>query len=155
MEIMGLIVIVILITLVLFFVLAFDVNKAQNNAAPTAFSQDKLTGTLGTTLFETTTTCGRSVKELLEDCASYKEIQCGTEDSCTYVNNTIINITNRTLAISGIKYFINISSTEGKTTTFIESGCNPDKSKNLKTVPITSVSTGYGSTMRFQLTICT
>ena len=154
MEIMGLIVIVILITLVLFFVLAFDANKAQNKLSSTEFSQDKLTGTLGTTLLETTTVCGRSVKELLGDCASYQEIYCGDEDSCTYVNNTIVNVTNRTLAISGIKYFINISSTEGKTPTFIESGCDPNKPGNWNTV-LTSFSTEYGSTMQFQLTICT
>ena len=142
-EILGLAVIVILITLAGLFVVRFIVLK------PAEIRNDYTMKTLAidtiTAMLRTNTKCyGESIKDLLMDCAqsgNEGNIRCYSNIySCAYVNESIVNILNKTLNKWNRNYIFNASAaceiyfsngncTEAKA---IEPGIQPLPANNLK-----------------------
>ena len=88
-EIVGLVIIVLLITIGLLFVVKFVVLREPSDVKKT-FVHSELASNMVKVLLETTTTCKESsVKDLFQDCAAFKRINCEELDSCEMVNDTI------------------------------------------------------------------
>ncbi len=151
-EIVGLLVIVILVSLVIFFSLSFRLNSS-NNQAPLKqdFKDAQTTGNFGTAILETTTSCSRSVRELLSDCAFTQEVICSGQNSCQQANNTIERILSETLDLWDYNYTLTVSS-DSKATTNFTKGCDPSKTNKL-TTDITPFGTTFSS-MKLMLMVC-
>ncbi len=114
MEILGLAVIIILITLIGLFVLRFVILKPVE--IKREYTMKSLAVDTITAMLRTTTDChGENIRDLLMDCATGKAIECltptGPEDSCTYVNKTIEWILNKTLKSWYKNYIFNVTTT--------------------------------------------
>lgn len=101
METMGLLIIVILVTLVLFFVLTFSL-KPKPDEDTGSFAREQAMSNFGPTILESTVKCSmegriRTMRELLSDCGYEHEIRCNGLDSCTAANQTIVEILSLTL----------------------------------------------------------
>lgn len=121
-EIIGLLVIVILISLIIFFFISFEINREEDKPSQTEFSDKQLTSNIGITMLETTT-CERTIRELTEDCAFKKEIMCEQGTSCQQINHTLKQILTKTLEPAGINYTLTIETANGETPIKIENGC--------------------------------
>lgn len=158
-EIMGLIVIVILITVVLFFILSFDLTRPIEPPPTLTFQQIEIKESLGITLIETTTLCNKkTIGELLADCAYTKEIDCGGTDSCTYANDTIEDLVSQVLDRTGANYSITVSPEDNSAilTNISKTGCNINTAKRHETIP-TYWKTYLGSNtfgIQFDLNLC-
>jgi hypothetical protein len=104
MEIMGLAVVVILITLGIFFVIQFIVLKEPSQVKKTYTQTQSAANLLNSMLKTTTKDCiETSISQLLQDCVAHfssetNQILCEDGNhSCKYVNNTIKYILNNTL----------------------------------------------------------
>jgi len=96
MEILGLAVIIILITLVGLFVVRFVILKPAE--IKTSYTMKTLAVDTLTAMLRTNTECyGESIKDLLMDCAEGYNIVCFGENSCIYANKSINQILNKTL----------------------------------------------------------
>jgi len=96
-EIVGLVIIVLLITIGLLFVVKFVVLREPSDVKKT-FVHSELASNMVKVLLETTTTCKESsVKDLFQDCAAFKRINCEELDSCEMVNDTIGKILTNSL----------------------------------------------------------
>lgn len=140
MEIVGLLVIVILITLIIFFSLAFRTNKPKENTM-TTYQDLKIASQLGTIITETTLDCSgriRKIRELIIDCATLKEINCGT-NSCEKINQTIEKILNETLE-HDLHYQLTITKENNVVTNFTKPRCQT--TRNIQSYP-----TPIGSTL--------
>ncbi|PIN81023.1 hypothetical protein COV13_02420 [Candidatus Woesearchaeota archaeon CG10_big_fil_rev_8_21_14_0_10_32_9] len=152
-EIMGLLVIVILISLVIFFSLSFNLKNSVNEApVKQDFKDAQTTGNFGTTLLETTTNCSRSIRDLLSDCAFTQEVNCAGQTSCQLANNSINRILEETLDKWNYNYTLQISSDSELVTDFNKTGCDPAKTKSV-TTDITPFGTTFSS-MKLTLKIC-
>jgi len=84
MEILGLAIIVILITLGILF--AFSLASEETTDIEAAFEQKNLAASYINTLLGTSTACyGATFRELIQDCAQGGTIFCDGKDSCDYV----------------------------------------------------------------------
>lgn len=107
MEIMGLVVIVILITLGMFFVVKFMINKPPSEIKK-SYTRTELAANLLNTLLKTTSEdCyGMTVKDLLVDCAENKDTECeNAKPSCEYVLTITKTIFDETLVKWGNQLF--------------------------------------------------
>jgi len=99
-EVLGLAIVVILITLGVLFVIRFIVFKEPTEIRK-SYIKTELASNMLNTLIRTDTTCrSKSITELLQDCASNPpngSIDCGSDHSCKFLNETIEIITNKTL----------------------------------------------------------
>jgi len=101
-EIMGLIVIVILITIGMFFYVALK-QPAPEKSLLQVYSNEKLAGDFLITYLEMTEpSCGVSMRQLVIDCVRYNIstisfYDCADPDSCFIVNESIHSILERTL----------------------------------------------------------
>ncbi|MBI2546282.1 hypothetical protein HYV81_03820 [Candidatus Woesearchaeota archaeon] len=108
MEIMGLAVIMILVSLGMLFIIQFNLNKEPSTLKKT-FTQTQLASNiLGSFLRTTADACaGNSIGELLKDCAeNYNtpntQLRCdANERSCDYTRETIASMFNSTLIAWG------------------------------------------------------
>ncbi|MBW2993069.1 hypothetical protein KY317_00670 [Candidatus Woesearchaeota archaeon] len=119
-EIVGLVVIVILISLALLFYLQFSLRSAPE--IKKTYTNSQLASNMVNALLETSTECdGNTIATLLSDCAmdfegSYTtggNLHCETAktelpDSCIFVENTIQNLLGKTLNKWNVKYQLNI-----------------------------------------------
>jgi len=104
MEIMGLAIIVILLTLGLLFFIKVIISK-EPSTSKQSFTQTKTAANMVDVMVKTTTkNChGTEIRQLLQDCAENHNnpnslIQCENgETSCRYVNSTIEYLFNHTL----------------------------------------------------------
>lgn len=152
-EIMGLLVIVILVSLVIFFALSFNLKNAVNEApVKQDFKDAQTTGNFGTTLLETTTNCSRSIRDLLSDCAFTQEVICSGQNSCELANNTMNMILEETLDKWNYNYTLQISSDTKTVTNFNKTGCDASKTNRI-TTDITPFGTTFSS-MKLTLRIC-
>jgi len=84
MEIMGLVIIVILLSLALLFVLQFIILRPASDLKE-SFTQKEIASNTVNTLLDTTTDCRQlPLSKLLEDCAEGAFIQCPTGNSCSH-----------------------------------------------------------------------
>ncbi len=109
MEIVGLLIIVIIISLVLLFVLKVVFTKKSTDTTQ-SYEQSKLVEAFVNTLFQTSSDCtgDTTIKDLLIDCAknpfSSGSLTCTNgQKSCDYANDTIAVILDQTLDQWGFK----------------------------------------------------
>ncbi len=89
MEILGLAIVVVLLTLVALISLRFFATK-QPSTIRKEFVESALAESFLNTLMKTSTGCKKTdFEELLQDCATMNAIQCGNEDSCSYAKENI------------------------------------------------------------------
>jgi hypothetical protein len=152
MEMMGLLVIVILVSLILFFGLSFTINKSKQEAPKKQeFKDVQAVSNMGTTMLESTGPCGRSIRDLLTDCAFTKEVTCEGNDSCAAANTTVKNILAQTLDEWGYEYNMTVSDAQGRKALELSTGCNGTVSNSQ--TEITPFGTTYG-TMQLTITTC-
>lgn len=125
MEIVGLLVVVILIVLIIFFSLAFTANKKDENIILN-FQDQQIASQLGNVMLETTIECGntqRTIRRLAINCATENDIRCDEQNACEKLNETILSMTNETLA-KNLEYKVTIlDSNEDKITNIITPKC--------------------------------
>jgi len=117
MEIIGLVVIVILISLGMLFLVQFSLKEKPDEKA---FTRKGLAFSTLSTLLKTTVDCGlgdeqrRELREVLGDCASNSypgqsadasfTNRCGVEESCAFFTSTASGLLERTLGVWGKHY---------------------------------------------------
>ena len=153
MEIMGLAIVVILLSLSMIFVVKFVVLKKPAEFKK-AFTQTELASNMLNTFLKTTSeNCyGLSMTELLQDCAGSRTITCGTGDfSCKYVNDTASDIFDDTLVLWNIDYYFTIYEELSLSTLVIELGaaCRGAKKSKTFVMPTTP-----GNPLIVKLDIC-
>ena len=100
MEMMGLVVIVVLVSIGMLFYISFKINTSQQ---PSTEPQEEYTDKQLATNYlqaalKTTSECkDLNVQQLLQDCALFKNIDCVRGNSCFFVNETLDEINNKTL----------------------------------------------------------
>ncbi len=118
MEIMGLAIVVILITLGVLF--ALTTLQQDEGGGEQAFEQKGIAGGFLNSFLGTTTPCERlTIQDLIRDCAQRGGFVCGAEydpfapfgkqrelDSCSYANQTAAYLFNQTLDARKIKYLL-------------------------------------------------
>jgi hypothetical protein len=137
-ETMGLLVIVILISLILFFVLTFTLNNSKNKVDDkSTFVKKQAVSNLGTTLLETPNLdCKKTVRELLDDCGFAHEIMCGTEDSCDAAKTMIKGILGLTLDKWGYEYNLTVETSNSIVLSVpSQTGCGASKSSSKEITP--------------------
>ena len=149
MEIMGLVVIVILLSLAMLFVLQFVLLKEPSQTKKT-YTHSQLSANTLNALLKTTTSCrGQDVTQLLQDCASYRPdglIQCETgQRSCSYVKDTILVILNGTLDYWNKDYLLTADLAELE---FSQGSCLGERQSRIYPIPV------EGDIMNIRLDIC-
>lgn len=152
MEIMGLVVIVILLTLGMFFMIAFRTNKTEKEIMKT-YDDDQLAANFIISTLKTSATCGKfTMEDLIQDCAVEKKINCSGMLSCNYVNHTMNMFVNQTLKKWGKKYNLTIiTPSNNENITFVDNCTRSDeKTSNLQPINLYP----YPGTVRVKLDIC-
>jgi hypothetical protein len=106
MELMGLAIIVILISIAMLFVIRFVLNKEPSTTSQ-EYQESELAANFLNTLVETSADGCMGIKfsKLFQDCAEYREISCPTHgNSCVYLEETTRNISDTTFNIWQINY---------------------------------------------------
>lgn len=157
-EIAGLLIIVILVTMVLLFALSINIGKIENVGDGQTVIRDKqMRERFGPVLLETSTNCdNRKVRELLLDCA-YRggSIECSSgKTSCDEAESVIKGIVSTTLEPYYI-FELEITKENGgqlPTQIKIEGGCEDPKIKDRQPAH-TNIGSVYGS-LQLTLTQC-
>ena len=138
-EIVGLLVIVILVTTIILLVIIFGVRNPDKPKTTQQVEDLQITTLLFPTMLETTTGCGRSLRELIGDCAYANEITCESDtlNSCEYANATIQEILSKTIDVYGYDYLIRIYTPNSGNELFRleKGGCGPARSSIQKQSP--------------------
>ncbi len=95
MEIMGLVIIVILISVAMLFVLQ-AMLKPSESAKKTYTSAQLASNTLNS-IVQTETGCFTDMTTLLKDCSEFQQIECDYLNSCEFIEKEIKHILNTTL----------------------------------------------------------
>ena len=99
MEIIGLMVIVILISLSILFILQFVVQKSSSDIKK-SYTHTQLAANTLNALLKTTTDCKeQDITDLLRDCASGETIFCENKGSCQVAIDIINEIFSKTLLV--------------------------------------------------------
>lgn len=147
MEIAGLLIVVVLVTITILFLLTFKVQNYQNNVPQEQESRDSyIRDRFSPVLMETSTLCdGRTIRVLLSDCGYAQAIDCpDLKTSCEFANETIKAILEETLDVYGLKYSLMITASNNNHITFYNySGCSPSISRKTSAY-IQPLVTDYG-----------
>ncbi|MEE9525084.1 MAG: hypothetical protein V3V78_00575 [Candidatus Woesearchaeota archaeon] len=109
MEIMGLAIIVILLSLAILFTIQFIILKEPSETKQ-SFTSKQLAANTASTLLTTTTGCSdQPISALLIDCAESSLEQCSGMNHCTYVKQEIQEILNSTLDKWNRKYYLTVN----------------------------------------------
>lgn len=150
MEIMGLAIIIILLSIGMLFAVKFMLKKPSVDTIKTA-KESALAANVLNVLLNTNTPCAhRTIKELLQDCArTGGVIDCGTTKSCTFAKEQITTILDATFqqrnkayqfSITGAPETQKISATNGQ--------CTNDKEAKQHPLPVTP---GFDITLKLEL----
>jgi hypothetical protein len=113
-EIVGLLVIVIIVSIVLFFGLLFSSTDSEDPAQTEFFDLQVASSTMPA-IMESSSGCKDasdnhlSIKDLIDICLANPSFICEGDDVCEYVNNTIDKNLNDSLTNWGLSYTVNIS----------------------------------------------
>ena len=150
MEIIGLAVVVILITLAMIFVIRFSVlNKPEDLKKD--FTQTQLSSNMVNTFLKSTSrNCnGLSMTELLQDCAQIQGIYCGNElPSCEYVLEAAREVFGSTLNAWNLDYEFKTYIDENSPIFSLGETCPGAKKSKLFLVPTSA------QTLSIKLDIC-
>lgn len=154
MEIMGLVIIMILLTLGLLLVVRFIILKPPSEVREIQVNSQMASNLLNA-LLQTTTTCNNyPLRTLLQDCATRNEIVCDGEPSCRFANRTIFFILNKTLIAWHKPFNLSVSHTDNDYMrggiTFVNGQCTGDDQKEYKFSPVQA----GGKTIMVELGIC-
>jgi hypothetical protein len=153
-EIVGLLVIVIMISMIMLFGLAYC-----RPPPATDYSSDMLSDAMLDAILQTSTACGESVQNLLIDCARSPDTggtarySCpGGLKSCVYSESVVQTIMNRSFDVWQISYEFEVWSPAGEEIYNI-SKRNARKSMKVRTDSQPLPTTSYSSTMEIKLCI--
>lgn len=148
MEIMGLAIIVILISLSFLFVLRFNITKKPEKFHE-EFTQIEMASNFLNTLLQTTApNCYKlSFKELFQDCGKGPTLICEDKDSCQYLEEKTSMILGKTLDVWGIKYEFNAYTKEDSPKISLGK-CEGEKRSKLFPLPLST------SSMYLRLDVC-
>ncbi len=136
-EIMGLVIIVVLISLALLFAIQFMVLRKSSDQD--SFTREQLAANTVNSLVITTTTCnGLDFTELVQDCASFNEIYCDDkqeQDSCEFLSEFSGEILGKTLKVWGKKYTLNVVSGKQELIRVTHVGCAATKDASVYPIP--------------------
>lgn len=111
MEVMGLAIIIILLTLGLLLVVRFIILKPESDIRKVQ-SESQLAANFINAMLQASTGCNKyQIKALLQDCATSNAVNCNGEDACSYVNRTIAYIVGRTLIYWDKSFNLSVSNT--------------------------------------------
>jgi hypothetical protein len=141
MEIMGLAIIVILVTLGIFFVIHFTSTRNSTNIEKEYTDSQMSANLLNTMLQMTAPDCNsKQIKSLFRDCALNQKIICNDgKRSCEYLNYTIQKILDKTLVKWNRKFYFEATETD---TNYPLDGiikgrpCDDDVDSDIKQYPI-------------------
>ncbi len=113
MEIMGLAIVMILISMGILFVLKFSIQSRQVDLK-TEYTESQLSANLLNSLLQMTTDCNnKQVKTLFSECSVSNQIDCGSGlNSCEYLNDTIGEILNKTLIRWNKRFYFQATNTQ-------------------------------------------
>lgn len=120
-EIMGLVIIVVLVVIGLFFSLALR-SPTESRPVSQVYSDEKLASDFLITFLETTEpTCSATMRDIAIDCIRYNvsgqhRYNCKGLDSCAFINDSLHNISSNTLDPWGISYVLSFTHTIGEET---------------------------------------
>jgi hypothetical protein len=137
-EIMGLAIVVILVTLGLFFAVMFG-PKTPSKSIVKEYSNEELSQDFVITLLNTETECGYDFNKLIRDCAAnLQEIECYEMSSCDYMNLTIETILNRTFYNWDSSFTFRIEKNNEDIILFDNTGCTETSEKGSQGIqPVT------------------
>ncbi|MFA6073074.1 MAG: hypothetical protein WC758_03105 [Candidatus Woesearchaeota archaeon] len=144
METMGLLVVVILISIILFFALSFSMKSKDTTNTKKEFKETQAISNFGTAMLETTGPCDWTIRELLTDCAFTKEINCDGVNSCDAAKSMMTMILNVSLNEWGYKYNLSID-TSTKNVFSESTGCNSVGERSNSNTETTPFGTTHGS----------
>jgi len=126
-EIIGLVLIVLIITIAMLFYLSYSVDDKINpeKSAYNKYTNTELSVSFIQSLLDTSE-CGTNVQELIVNCARFKNIRCGTKTSCEQLNETITNVLNLTLDKWGTSYWLVVDFDEYSNLTYFTPDCKPN-----------------------------
>jgi hypothetical protein len=105
MEIMGLLVIIILLSVGMLFTVNYIINKKPSTVEK-KFAESQMASNILSAILKTSTPqnendplyCSKvDFTELLQDCAKFQTIMCNSGTSCQYANKNIADMLNKTL----------------------------------------------------------
>ena len=111
MEIMGLVIVLILLTLGVLFVIRFVVLEDDDSIRQQHAESQMAANLLNSMLQTSATDCNnQQIKSLFRDCAMGNTIECDDGNkSCKFLNKTVEDILNRTLGEWNRDYYFNAS----------------------------------------------
>ena len=130
-EMMGLVVIVVLVTIILLFYISFRINSDENmqkSEPKQEYTEKQLATNYIQAVLKTTTRCeGMNIQQLLQDCALYRNLVCPMGDSCAQINATLDNLTNRSMDIWQTSYLFKIKHRDRLIYSKSKHGCDETK----------------------------
>jgi len=132
---MGLVFIVLLVAIALLFALQFLVLKGDSRVKETFTREQVGENSLNSFLLTTTTCDGLSVTDLLQNCASYKDISCDGKNSCDFVASLADELFNQTLVKWGRKYNLTAVAGNQRLLDVIHVGCPGERDASLYPIP--------------------
>jgi hypothetical protein len=149
-EIMGLLVIVVLLSIGVYLFLVFGAKGALDRTPE--IKSDKLSADYALALLNTQIGCSggmQTVQQLLVDCASVQGLSCGGSSSCEALNNTIKKTLDNTLNAWNYKYYLVIE----RPMYSFRNKCQEDDEHGMNaTIPIPITSTGLST--KVTIAIC-
>jgi hypothetical protein len=145
-EMMGLVVIVILVAIGLYIVVSIVLSP---KVVDVPLEENQLAQNFVNALVKTDTSCGYSMREIIQDCKLNQKLNCSGISSCEYSNQTIGYILNNTLNVWGYSY--NFSSPQMQIE-YINKNCTSNKQRGTQGFAYISLY-GMGDVL-FTLDIC-
>jgi len=138
MELLGLAIIIILVSLGMLFVVRFALMSPVDDIKKEYTYTEMASNELNAILKSTTMDCkGTDLTELLQDCAISENIMCENgERSCKYANDTIYYILNATLTQWKKTYAFNVSVNGVELIYFEEGDIREDVDRQTKLFPV-------------------
>ncbi|MBC8500599.1 MAG: hypothetical protein ISS25_01020 [Nanoarchaeota archaeon] len=150
MEIMGLIVIVILLTLGMVFIVSFKTSQPKREVKK-SYEDDQLASNFIIAFLKTNSDCRKhTIENMIQDCAIEKRINCNGLSSCKYVNETINVFLDKTLKKLGKKFKFEIEGVSEEI--LFEADCTADQEKDSAFQPISLYP--YPGTIVIRMDIC-
>jgi hypothetical protein len=154
MEIMGLVIIVILISLAVLFTLQLAIGKGGGGQQDT-FTQEQLAENMLNTFLRTSTTCNKDTKELIQDCDAVRVVDCDGDDTpdspCEEVEELSSSLFDTTLGMWGKSYVFTVTTGSNAEIIGSSSGtCPGQKDASVQPIP----SKPPGNTLFVQLDVC-